>query len=90
MDRSKIPDLAGVIERERVSRQALVQVRQMHREIDGVDPATVPPEVWHKRFLMALDIAESGLEWGLATSKALKGLVAEIEGEGGPEGGRDR
>lgn len=80
MERSDIPDLGNVIERERVSRQTLIQVRQLVREFGSIDPATFSPEDWRGKAVRALQVAESSLEWGLATSKILKGVVVAVDG----------
>lgn len=78
MERSDIPDLGGVIARERESRRTLITVRQLIRQIAGIDPATFSPEEWREKAVGALKCAESALQSGLATSKTLKGIVATI------------
>lgn len=85
MERSDLPDLSNVIERERASRQTLIQVRQLVREFGRVDPTAFSPEDWRGKAVRALQVAESSLEWGLATSKVLKGLVAAVDGGDGDE-----
>lgn len=68
-------DIDEVIKRERVSRRALIRLRQLIREAESTDPATVPLEKLHQRVLQGMGLAASALEWGLQVSRQLKSVA---------------
>lgn len=74
MERSEV-DIDEVVKRERVSRRALIRVRQLILEAEGTDPATIPLENLHQRVLNGMGLAASALEWGLEVSKQLKSVA---------------
>lgn len=64
-----------VIERERVSRRCVVQLRRLIQEFGQAAPEKLTADRWQGQAVAALKLAESSLEWGLSVSRQLKSVL---------------